>query len=450
MSLLTCSLGYAQTGAPPKPPTPNQAAAAAYANKVCALLPDVATSAEATGLTPGEQDLAQDCLFLRNLPAGAFPAILGQQINALGPQTKKFGSLQQDNLTARLAELRHGVTGASIAGLVITDDQGRIVSNGHSQLSDFLPIGASGDDNGAWLDGRLGVFVNGDVQVGSKRASKNSFAFDIKDDSVTAGADYRVGQRFVFGAAYGSGKTTTDFANSLGRLDMTAKGVNLYGSFYGPGFYVDSLVGYGEPRLNTDRYLNASSAGSPGLGAIDQQAFGSTHLHDLWAGTSIGRPFDWGAFDLTPEGSLNYHEVRLSEFSETMSDPSAPGSGLALRYGNATVPSLQARAGLRGAYTLSTSWGVIQPDAHATWIREFRNHPDDFTTQFVNAPSTASGLWTTLQTDPPEGHYTAYGAGVLFQLAHRISGFFEYEELRTLKTIKSHEFSMGVRYQVGM
>jgi outer membrane autotransporter protein len=207
---------------------------------------------------------------------------------------------------------------------------------------------------------------------------------------------------------------------------------------------VDALAGYGVPTLDSTR--NIAYAGPP---AVDQTATGETRLHDLWTGISVGRPFDWGAFDVTPEGSLNYHEVRLDSFSETMSNPNGPGSGLGLTYGDASIPSLQGRAGLRTAYTWSTSWGVFAPNVHAAFIREFRNYPDTFTVKFENAPA-GSTLGSVLQTDPPEGHYTGYGAGLSFQLAHSISGFFDYEELRTLKTIQSHEFSFGIRYQVGL
>jgi outer membrane autotransporter protein len=92
--------------------------------------------------------------------------------------------------------------------------------------------------------------------------------------------------------------------------------------------------------------------------------------------------------------------------------------------------------------------GVFQPDLHAAWVREFRNHPDVFHTQLENAVDAESDA-VTIKTDAPEGHYTAYGGGVLFQLAHAVSGYLDYEELRTLKSIQSHEFTLGLRYQFG-
>lgn len=453
MTLFLSPTGRAQTvGLPPKP-TPNEVSMAGYLQKVCVQLEG--SPASEPVLTPGQQDLVQRCQFFQSpnaTPAAlsnGYLSILGQQINALGPQTKKFGSLQQDNLASRLAELRHGATGASLSGLTLTQDDGTVLASGNQGISGFLPGGASGDGNGEWLDGRLGIFANGSLQGGSKRKSANSYGFDISDNSVTVGADYRIGQHFVVGAAVGSGKTTTDFANSFGRLDLSATGVSVYASLYGSTFYVDALAGYGRPNLNTTRHIQYAE--SAGMATIDQDALGHTHLHDLWSGISFGRPFNWKAFTLTPEGSLNFHEVRLDEFSESMSSPNRPGAGLGLTFGQAVVPSLQGRAGLRAAYTFSGGWGVFEPHLHGAFIREFRNHPDDFTARFENAPQGTSDLGSlTLQTDPPEGHYFGAGGGVSFQLAHSVSGFVDYEQLKVLKTIKSHEISFGMRYQFGM
>ena len=447
------SLSNAQTVFLPKvpKPTPNQKSMAAYLQKVCNQLAASANPSSASTLTPEQADLLRQCLSFESPNASAATAgnnllaISGQQINALGPQTKKFGTLQQDNLSARLSELRHGARGASFSGLALTADDGTVLAS-NKGITDFLPEGASGDGNGGWLDGKLGIFVNGSVKDGSKRKTANGYALDISDDSATIGADYRVGEHFVFGAAVGSGNTKTDFANSLGRLDLHSTGLSVYASLYGSTYYVDALAGYGRPNLDTTRHIQYS--GVPGGGSVDQDAYGRTHLRDIWTGISMGRPFYWRAFTLTPEGSLNYHEIRLDGFSESMSSPGGPGSSLALSYGSASVPSLQGRAGLRGGYTFSGAWGVFEPNLHSTFIREFRSHPDTFSAQFENAPPGSGSV--TLQTDPPEGHYIGIGAGLNFQLAHSISGFVDYEKLEKLRAIKSREFSFGVRYQFGL
>jgi outer membrane lipase/esterase len=453
LTILLSTATSISLGAPPLPPnpTPNIISVANALQNACNQL---ASATNAVALTPAQQDLLQRCAFFENPAtspaalANAYAAIVGQQVNALGPQTKKFATLQQDDVTARLAELRHGAHGSSLLGLNLRGDDGRLLAA--NNIADFLPVDSAGSSSGsgsapAMLGGRLGIFVNGNVKVGSKAKSPNSFSFDIDDSSLTAGADYRITNWFVAGAAYSGGKTKTVFKNDLGRLDLDAKGLSVFASLYGSSYYLDILGGYGRTDLTTDRNLNFM-----GGTTIDQQALGSSRIHDLWAGLSVGDALNWRQFSVTPEGSLNFHEIRLDGFTESMSQPTGPGTGLALSYSDAVVPSLQGRLGLRLGYTASTAWGVFEPQIHGTFIREFRNRADTFTARFAAVLDLpGGGTPAFIHTDAPEGHYFANGGGISAQFAHGVAAFFDYEQLRTLKTIKSHEFSFGVRWQVG-
>ena len=443
----------AQAAGPPKP-TPNQAAMAALVARTCAAL--AGQPVGAVGLTAAQQDLLQRCSVLTNAAtaptvlAAAYNAILGQQVNALGPLTRQFATLAQDNLTARLAELRRGQQGVSLAGLAVTDADGRDLSAGQSGAAGLLPGGASGDSSGDLLDGKLGIFLNGNLAVGSKGPSPNSFAFDVSGNSLTLGADYRVGERFVVGGAIGSGHTKSDFGDALGRVDLASTGVSVFASYYRERFYLDLLAGVGRPKVDLRRHINYTEMpGTPGAIVIDQRTHGATHSREAWTGLSSGWDFHWKALSVTPELSLNFHQNRLDGFRETVSQPLAPGAGLALAFDPVTVPSLQGRAGIRLAYVFSTPWGVLVPNAHATYIREFRNSADAFAVRYADSAMMGSPAEqpALIHADAPEGHYTANGGGFVAQFAHGISGFADYEQLRSLQTIKKHEFAFGLRYQ---
>ncbi|HKT71411.1 MAG TPA: autotransporter outer membrane beta-barrel domain-containing protein [Steroidobacteraceae bacterium] len=433
--------------APPLPPnaTPNITSIANALQQSCGAL----ANASAGGLSSDQQDLLRRCTFFLGPPgsgsalAAAYNAVVGQQVNALGPQAKKFASLQQDNVTSRLAELRHGSAGISLSGSnPLTSDVPLLAA---TDPTAYVPAGGAAGTP-ALLDGRLGAFVNGSIKTGSKANSRNSFAFDIDDKSVTVGADYRITEWLVAGAAYAGGKTQVKFDNDLGRLDLDAKGVNLYASVYRSSYYIDVTAGYGWTDLATDRHLSYTEGGGA---TIDQHALGKSHIHDLWAGINIGDVLSYGGVTLGPEASFNFHEIRLDGFAEAMSQPTLPGAGLALRYGAAVVPSMQGRVGLHLGYTISTSWGVFEPRIHGAFIREFRNHADTFSAQLAAAADVPGSGTAFIHTDTPEGHYFANGAGFTAQLRHGLSAFFDFEQLKTLKTIKAHEFSFGVRYQVG-
>jgi uncharacterized protein YhjY with autotransporter beta-barrel domain len=364
---------------------------------------------------------------------------------------KTFASGQDMSLTERLAQLRQGAQGVSLSGLSLQGFHGLPAG---ASLADLLPLGGgAGAGSPAFLDGRLGVFLNGDYKEGSKAATANSFEFGVNNISVTAGVDYRCTDWLVAGLAYEGGVAHFDYTGNLGYnlgyMDLRNNGLNLYASIYKGSFYLDLLAGYGLSHLNNDRHLSYTN--TTANTTVEQYAMGDTQLHNLSAGMSLGGELGWRALVVNPEASLSYHESHLGAYTETMSHPTDNGGGLALSYAKADVPSLQARLGLHVGTTLRTSWGVLQPQIHGAYVRELRTASDTFTARFAAAESLGGGGDTPLylQTDTSRNHYFATGAGVRATLAHGFSAFFNYEQLIALAGITSHEFSFGVRFQAG-
>jgi hypothetical protein len=400
-------------------------------------------------------DLAQQCAFTLSPStppttlAGVLTAIVGQQMNVLGPLNRKFASLQQDDLTERLRELRHGAQGISLVGLDLRGSDGQLLAANGASVLDFLPDAATdGGSAPSFLDRRLGLFVNGGLRVGSEAGTPDTFASDIHNNSITVGADYRITDWLVTGAAYATGQTRVIFAGDLGRVDLHENGFSLYTSFYGSSFYLDLLAGYGVSALTTERHLQFTNTlnGSN----IDQQAIGRSHLHDLWAGFDLGKELYWRALFVTPEAALTYRQARLDPFGESMSQPNAPGTVYALSYESTTMSSLQAQLGLHLGGTLSTRWGVFQPQLHGAFIRELRGHPDALPATFTAAlhlPGATDEAY--LASDVPDSHYFAVGAGIHATFGKGLAGFFDYEALAGLTNIKNHQLSLGVRYNVG-
>jgi hypothetical protein len=376
--------------------------------------------------TTAQQDLAQTCSFLADpaaLPGAlrtAYMTMLGQQINALEPQIKMLEG-SSDGLRERLTELRDGGRVSPVLG------------------------GSSGDQT-TLLDGRLGLFVNGKLTSAWKNYGDNSFAYGIHDSSVTLGTDYRFTDSLVAGLAYTGSDTHIPFSENLGRMDLRENGINLYTSLYRGTFYLDALAGYGISSLDSVRNLSFTNTTTGET--VNQQALGRSHVRHLWAGLSLGDQLSWRAFSLTPEGSLTFRQARLEPFTETMSQSAAPGSGLALAYGATTVPSLQARVGLSTGVTLSTPFGVLQPQAHGAYVRELRDAPATFTASFAAVESlggTTSPI--QIQSDDPDRHYFTCGGGLTATFAHGLSAFFDYERVSAARFLSSHTLSLGVRYQ---
>lgn len=410
--------------------------------QVCGLLK------AAPDLTGAQKDLLNTCNFLAdpnaspNALRNAYQAILGQQINALEPQVKLFSSALGDSLSERLLELRHG----DMAGLGL-QDHSRLFAAIGPQLLSLLPMASSASPS--FMDGRLGVYVNGNVESGSREQSQNSHAYDVRNSAVAVGLDYRFTRSLVAGLAYEGSSGGVSFAGDAGRMDLRENGLSLYGSFYKGAFYADLLAGVGRTRIDSTRNLQFLNTSSSAL--ISQQAQGSSHVQQVWAGLSLGNELNWGSLSLTPEASLTYRRGRLDAYTEQMSQPDAAGAGLALSYGSTTVPSLQARLGLHAGWTLSMAWGVLQPQLHGAYVRELRDAPDTFSASFAAAASLGGNAATPIgiASDPSTSHYYAAGAGITATFGYGLAAFVDYERLVSTQYTRSHQISLGLRYQAG-
>jgi hypothetical protein len=64
----------------------------------------------------------------------------------------------------------------------------------------------------------------------------------------------------------------------------------------------------------------------------------------------------------------------------------------------------------------------------------------------LTAPGQAGGTFVIF-TDTRDEYYVLWAIGVGAQFVNGLSGFVDYEQTEALDTIRSAEFSFGVRYQ---
>lgn len=409
--------------------TPNLSSANTTLRQVCGLVQG------ASNLTAAQRDLARTCSFLEDPNASpgaigtAYQALIGQQINALQPVFELF-EFRTDDLIDRLEDLRE-------------DDK------------DGVPRGAHGGGSGdaaTFLDGKLGLWASGKFESADKNYSSNAFAYSIHDNTATVGADYRISDSLVAGLAYTGSSIDVPFSANLGRMTLSENGFNLYTSFYRGSFYADLLAGYGNSALDSTRNLSFTNTTTPET--VNQQAVGHSTVRNLLAGISIGDTLTWRRwhmFSVTPEASLTYRQAHLDAFTETVSQPDGPGSGLALSYGDTTLESLQLSAGVRLGLTLSTPWGVVQPQLHSDYVSELLDSPSTFTASFAAAANLGGAAATpiAIQSDVPDNHFFSTGASLSMTFTHGITAFFDYDFLTGTRYISAHTISIGVRYQPG-
>ena len=156
--------------------------------------------------------------------------------------------MQIDNLTGRLSALRGGAKSVSTAGLTVRDSSGQLLAANSDWLGSALAAG--GEDAG---NSKFGVFITGDYSFGEDDGRNEEAGYDLDGYGITAGADYKLSENMIAGAAFGYTNTNNDFDQNGGELDQDTYSFSLYASVYSGPAYLDGVVSYAISDTNIDR-----------------------------------------------------------------------------------------------------------------------------------------------------------------------------------------------------
>lgn len=428
--------------------TEPQSAVAAAIDAAC---PALFRQSQAGSLTAGQQDLLARCSELVG-NAGANPQdvsrALGQMVNdeAAAQVDAAFNTTgaQFDNLKARIAALRSGSVGINLGGLAIAGGGGVL------PLS-FLPSTlVAGDEDGGGEVGadfsRWGFFASGTIGRGDRDADSGTPGYEFDTWGLTAGVDYRWSDRFVFGAALGYNRNDTDVSGDQGRLETKGYSGSLYATWYqGESWYADAVFTYGSNSYDLSRRIRYQIRGAGGaMQSIDQVATASPDGDQLQFALSAGRDFSRGAWSFGPYARVTATRVDFDPYTERMSNPSAPGGGLALAVEARELKSLEAVLGGKVSYTMSTSWGVLVPHAQVEFLHEFEDSADDIVARFANDPTGTAILvpQPSIDTD-----YLNLGIGLSGVFANGRSAFLYYERRAAQSGYSQDSLALGVRIE---
>jgi uncharacterized protein YhjY with autotransporter beta-barrel domain len=464
--------------------------------------PNAPLSSAANGLTPGQQSLAAalerlcaklqaeqptttarhnllaNCLaVIATHGGGNDPSGLAGTLNALsgmqttGQQTTglDFGGTQFTNISTRLTQLRQGLGGSPFSAVDVGLPGNAGLGQLFALLKDALGISAPSDDGGGGSGdaddsnrggpGRWGFFLNGNLRRGTQDNTLNQTGFDFKSTGLTAGADYRLTDHLVLGAAIGHSNGDADFADGSAQLDSHTTTGSLYATYYNQSFYVDLIGTYGHVGYNEQRTTSFSidPSVSPLLpsnctvsGLCTDDTNGSTAGRQLSFGANAGYSFYRGGLGFGPDLALSYTHLHVDGFSEN--DPDV--RGLALVYDDQIGESLLLKAGGHLSYAISTPFAVILPQVRAHYIHEFKNDDRALSVHFLDDPTinTPTGPVSSFVvfTDQPQRDYLEYAVDLTMQFTYGFSAFVDYSSLANDGAIRSHELTLGVRVQTGL
>lgn len=404
-----------------------------------------------TTRTPEQSDLLARCSEVV-VNAGDDPAdvnralgeMLADDATAQSTTALTAANLQLDNLKSRMAALRAGSRGMDLAGLSVLAPGGALpLSLLPSAIA--LAAGEPPDEVGAEFS-RWGFFATGTVGRGDRDPDTLDPGFRYDSYSITAGVDYRATESWILGTALGFNRNNTELRQNQGGMDSSGYTLSGYASFFnGADWYADAVLSFGRNNFDIDRRINYSidSLGG-GTTLVDQLASASPDGDQQSIGLSVGRDFNKGAWTFGPYLRAVYTKLDFDAYSETMSNPSAPGAGLALAVDSRSLKSLQGILGGKVSYAMSTSWGVLLPSAQVEWVNEFESDPELLVTRFVHDPTHTDIL---IESDRDDERFFNLGVGLSGVFAGGKSAYLLFEHVAGQERMSSNSLAIGVRIE---
>ena len=418
--------------------SPGQRSVAGALDSLC---PALNTLGQRSALSAGEQDLLNQC---RTLIAnsGTNPGAVAQGIVALTPEqasaprklVTQISSVQVDNLTERLSALRSGARGISLRGLTVgigeQTIQGGLLA---SAIDRGIESGGGASADEAWPFERLGIFITGDVQWGSKDKTTNEDGFEFDTLGLTAGADYRFTDGLILGAAMGFASTEVDIDAAGGSLDGDSWSLSLYGTYYPTDhFYLEGSATYGWDSYDQDRNIAYSLLGNTRQAKANFDGDQYTLLfgagYDLIRGGSI----------IDMYGRLRYTSASLDDYREQ------GANGLDLVIAGQDATSLSSILGAQLSRSISTSKAVLIPQGWIEWEHEFEKGDDEVQGYFANDPNR---FGFALPTDALDTDLIRLGVGLGAQFGQGRIAFVSFQTSLGMENYSEHNVTAGVRME---
>ncbi|MDR2327040.1 MAG: putative Ig domain-containing protein [Acidovorax sp.] len=206
----------------------------------------------------------------------------------------------------------------------------------------------------------LTFWVSGTVKYGREYVPNIETKYRFTTSGISAGADWRVSDRWTLGAGLGVGKDHSyvgdNGSQSSADNPLTAM---LYASLRpGHKLFVDGLLGYGRLNFDSTRYI------TDGGGVAQGTRSGNFMLGSLTAGMEFRQP----SWMWSPYARLDVVQVTLDTYSES-------AAGLAALTYYAQQSSVRnAVLGLRteGLYLLR--WGTLMPHIRVEYTRNMQHN----------------------------------------------------------------------------
>ncbi len=283
---------------------------------------------------------------------------------------------------------------------------------------------------------RWGIFVNGRISIGDRPTTALETGFDFETLGLTAGADYRLSDRWVVGGALGYLDTDTDLAADGGRLDARGTSLSAYASYSRDRFYLDGVLGYGRTSYDSVRNVDLPQ---PFQGQRRFIARGSPDGSQLSARLGGGYDAQIEAWTVGGFGSLSWIDSTIDAYLERDAGP------FNLALADQDVESLLSELGAEVAYAASRSWGVLRPTLRLAYLHE---HEDDARLIRARFLDDLTATEFAIPTEEPDRDFFNLTAGLTATLARGRTLYLIYDTDLERDDLDVYTFTFGARFEL--
>jgi len=283
--------------------------------------------------------------------------------------------------------------------------------------------------------GRWSMFVSGEYESLERNVTTFEDGYDSNIGKLTVGADVRLTEHGVLGAAFVGSSQNGGFVGG-GNFTVDSLGILVFGSYLPTDeTFIQATGGYdsrsnGRNRITSFTSEDVSPFLRTGVPAADFDA------EEFRASILAGYDYVAGNVTLGPRLGLDWINTHLGSYSER------GDSGLELTFHDDDQTSLQTVLGVQGTTAISTRYGVVSPQVNFAWRHELENNQRDVQVSFVH--DTLAKRFT-FQTDHPDRDFFELTVGAVVVLPQGIQAFVSYRTLLGNSIFNSNAVTIGLR-----
>lgn len=294
--------------------------------------------------------------------------------------------------------------------------------------------GASSDEVVSLGEG-ISVFASAGAEALTHFNNKYEDGYQSTIPSVTVGGDYQVTPWLVAGLAFNYFNFNGDYDDG-GRFNTNSFGPIAYASFLPfEGVFADVTLSY----ARKDYHRNRNGVIECDCGDLIGNQSGGTDGNEYSAGLLLGYDYPIENFTVGPRIGLNYIVTQIDDYKE---HGNGPNQALALEYSGQDESTLQSSLGVFATMAISTQFGVLLPQASASWVHDYAVGGRNIDGSFVYATEPSS---FSFKREPVASDFANIGVGVSALLPNKLQPFVNFRTIQGNENLVSYGGTAGLR-----